>query len=104
MEEKRKQQEHKDMQDCLRVRMREVHKCEQARMENQMRCQRMQACAEVDEAKRMQEMEMRRREEQMRADRCAAANRANQQSAAGGYEAAKRKLEEAQAEIRKYES
>lgn len=51
----------------------------------------------------MQEMEARKKEDQMRAAGCAAANRANQQSSAGGYEAAKRKLEEAQAEIRKYE-
>ena len=34
MEKKRRDEEHKDMQDCLRVRMREVEKCEQARMEN----------------------------------------------------------------------
>ena len=42
--------------------------------------------------------------DQMRADQCAAAKRAAESQMSGGLEAAKKKAEEAMAEMKKYES
>ena len=103
LEEKRKEEEKKDLDNALKVRMREVEKIERVRLESQMKCEKDRAQREMEEMRRHFEEENKKRAEEEKRRRCELESRKQEDDAKNGKEAAQKALEKAKADLAKFE-
>jgi len=89
LEAKREKEEQKDLNEALKVRMREVEKLERVRLESQMKCERERAAREMDQMKAHFEAEDAKKDAESAAARKAAALEKKAEQSECGIEAAK---------------
>ena len=103
LEEKRKEEEKKDLDNALKVRMREVEKIERVRLESQMKCEKDRAQREMEEMRRHFEEENRKRAEEEKRRSCELESKRREEDGKRGYEEAKKALDKAKADIERFE-
>lgn len=92
------------MEAALKVRMREVEKLERVRLESQMKCEKERANREMEEMRAHFKAQEEKRMEEAKQAKCEADSKKKEQEDKNGFEAAKKALEKAQADMKKFEN